>query len=80
MITGTGKGRDRPTPETIPRYNWAYELEWYRRNFHWYHFMTLVFPLVPIYIGVQHVSLNENTAIMALICAIIGGFSLTIGQ
>ncbi|KAJ5477545.1 hypothetical protein N7530_003054 [Penicillium desertorum] len=66
-------------PRAASRNTWKTEFEWYRRNFHGFLHMSLVGPIVVIFLTVPYVVPKQNTIFMAIVWGIIGGFSITIG-
>ncbi|KAJ5653743.1 hypothetical protein N7490_000746 [Penicillium lividum] len=67
------------TSSSTSQYTWMYELQWYRQHFHWFLFLTLVGPLVPMYLLSKNIESRPQTVIMAITWGIMGGFSITIG-
>ncbi|KAJ5380906.1 uncharacterized protein N7496_003334 [Penicillium cataractarum] len=63
----------------VPRHTWKAEIEWYKQNFHGFLHISLLGPIIVIFLTAPYVIARQNTIIMAITWGIIGGFSITIG-
>jgi hypothetical protein len=61
-------------------FTWAYELQWYCKYFHAFHFVFLVVIPIASCFAAFHIPMIRNTLLMAFCLYIIGVISITVGE
>lgn len=64
----------------VLRHTWKAEIEWYKQNFHRFLHISLLGPILVIFLTAPYVIARQNTIIIAIAWGIVGGFSITIGE